>query len=865
MQKWITKWMKETSGGVLEYLILLAMIGAVAAAISFRLYDQGWIIEEIAFNQYGVALGENEAQPISYEKVMQPLGNPIITMLPSVPPYTTSSGVKLAAVAYGGKPPYRFVWDNYEGGKEDGSVGTPRYYAQGSHDVAVTVIDAEGNERSNSLRLTIGKGLDALVQPKNEDGEDLEAPYVLDVPIRFDAIPENHSGAYTCVWAGDYIGNSDCTGVTEVYTEDRVVDVSVKLCDSTSQCVQKEKSFVIGDAPLQGKIISEAGTAITTSTYNRLKAEVSGGSGMYTVEWENYPSGAEGVGSYGDEIQYPSGEQVVKAKICDVNKPELGCIEPSITLQVTEAPPVYMPVDVQITLAPSRTTLFANEDVRLKATATGGRGEKNIEWSGYGEGSSLSGEWGGVERYSAGPKVITARACDEAGECVTETLNIDVVPYEPFQAVITSDPNRDIWDVESIRFKADVSGGTGDLNVTWSNYDGDGRSGVYGPSVALSVGRHTVSVEVCDAGVEEYPCEVFEKEIEVKRYIPLQSGIEISPMQPVFASTDDIRFRATGSDGSGSYRVTWINYAGGNGNGGAWGNPERFPKGTRTVVATVCDAIVQNQACSSSSYALTTYDEKTATLTLGESMNRTQTGSVGVSGLYRVKSCLVNTGSASCTGSGNTVSVTAASGDPVRSQWNSTKYSRYASDYLTSSSNSFPGSTYYSGYDGYSGSIGRSGSAYVSSGTYQPSGTKTVTAAEQYFTWTGGAVYVRSSSVSYWRYSYDTAFPTYYYTYPTDWEGYSGSCRLNSNRVNGYPLIDGIYFKNRGTAYYDSHGYRGGESLSWSELYRFSNTNCSVSRPAVDTRTYRQDYGGTVYMGGNDEYYRYNVTIVYYE
>jgi hypothetical protein len=119
---------------------------------------------------------------------------------------------------------------------------------------------------------------------------------------------------------------------------------------------------------------------------------------------------------------------------------------------------------------------------------------------------------------------------------------------------------------------------------------------------------------------------------------------------------------------------------------------------------------------------------QTMTVVFDESPNQTMSKTVTIPNLAKVESVNVDNGTVSYSQNGKDVTLQVSNGNVYRSQWNSYKYSKYVTDYATSSYQyGFSSTKYYSDYEGYSGYLSQSGSPYVISGSYIPSDSKTVT------------------------------------------------------------------------------------------------------------------------------------------
>lgn len=232
-----------------------------------------------------------------------------------------------------------------------------------------------------------------------------------------------------------------------------------------------------------------------------------------------------------------------------------------------------------------------------------------------------------------------------------------------------------------------------------------------------------------------------------------------------------------------------------------------------------------------------------------ESTEQKRTATIRIPYLDYINDVTVDNGNVEHSVDGDDVSITVSDGDWVSREeyWDSTKYSKYASSYSTGSSSSFPRSKYYSN-DGYSGYLNQSGSSYVISGSYTPSSSKYVNSygygySEERYSCSGGSwkttyVYRTNNSANKPYYSDSDGYKGYL-SYEDHWSIYTTDSRY-------WPCSEGdtARFYNR-------------------NKIRYGGT---VTKPASDTRTWRQDYKGTIYKGGisyRNHTYAYVVTVNY--
>jgi len=249
-----------------------------------------------------------------------------------------------------------------------------------------------------------------------------------------------------------------------------------------------------------------------------------------------------------------------------------------------------------------------------------------------------------------------------------------------------------------------------------------------------------------------------------------------------------------------------------------------------------------------SSFSFAAPQEFSTSINFSESTSRSRSQVVNIKDLGEVISVVPNTGSATFSKNGENVTVNVSSGAATRIE--SYTPSTYAGDTLSNSSNSFPGSIYYSS-GGYSGSIYKSGGAY----SYIISTADSYVARETRYlnTW---SQFAYSGNGAWWVYNNSGAQLPGSVSYSSG--GYTGTLYktggtelLNPWDTFSFPDVS-KWKPSDGTKYFSEKA-----PGQW-EGY-FEGT---VTKPAVTG--YKQDYSGTVY-GATEytHYYAYNVTITY--
>lgn len=190
-------------------------------------------------------------------------------------------------------------------------------------------------------------------------------------------------------------------------------------------------------------------------------------------------------------------------------------------------------------------------------------------------------------------------------------------------------------------------------------------------------------------------------------------------------------------------------------------------------------------------------------VTIGESMQQSQSTTIVLPSSSHVTSVTTNTGNVSYSKSGNNLTLNVSNGTPSRTVYNAQKYSKTASDYTLSSTNSFASTKSYSDADGYAGNLSKNGSSYLHSGSYTPSQSRTESTYR--YTSPGASTSTLPSSVPYNSGGYSgTLYPS---GSPIVDSGYSPDSRTETayrttspgGSTGGMPT----------SVYYDSGGYTG--------------------------------------------------------
>ena len=231
---------------------------------------------------------------------------------------------------------------------------------------------------------------------------------------------------------------------------------------------------------------------------------------------------------------------------------------------------------------------------------------------------------------------------------------------------------------------------------------------------------------------------------------------------------------------------------------------------------------------------------------------------INIPNLKKVVSITTSTGNVTHNVNGEKITINVNGGKPSRSVKNSKKHSKEVKDYSTSSSNSFNKTKGYNDNDGYKGTLSKDGNSYVISGSYISKDSKHI---DRYLPITK-TFYVdieildknwakpiggKNTTIQALEWENDNRYRQY------NEDGYMGNLEVTMEQ------IEDIYgYKHMGQWIDDDIGKR-----TWRESTYIFYWSGTITRPASDTRVYRQNYKGIAYKEGFDNYYKYETTIKY--
>lgn len=243
--------------------------------------------------------------------------------------------------------------------------------------------------------------------------------------------------------------------------------------------------------------------------------------------------------------------------------------------------------------------------------------------------------------------------------------------------------------------------------------------------------------------------------------------------------------------------------------------------------------------------------DKKQTVVFSPSSSQSQSKTITIPDLASVRNVSVDTGNVSYSVSGNKLTINVSGGTWVDRTWDDKAESKSVTHEATSSSNSF-GSTYSYNSGGFTGTLNKSGGSSVKSGKYTAAHSKTHSEGryqkmrKDYHRW--------NSSKKKWLYYRTNPHPDTDVPQTKNYNsgGYKGT--LRNTRIT-HEITKYYSYPNNPRANQEHH------YIDYRDTRHFTGT---VTKPASDTRVWKQNYKGTVYKGGYKNYkYAYNVTVEY--
>lgn len=361
MFKWLTKFKQNQEGNVIEWIIILALIGILVDSIfpGFRMKLMEWYQEDVVVVNEGIGMTETvtpgsfvpiEDAEIELESELfvfssKKFYNTYTVGDTTVHQYPKGTLLSFSSTGWNGTGVYSCEWENYNG-KADCSRGEYFEFPASDTEYSVRVVttdDKTGKNAASTYRFQIKDGA-AISDIHFYQGPDVLFDYYTynEMSLGVDIVG-NVGSDYTCSYSFNndtlnilYSDVTSCDGSINPsyeFSNEQILDVSVTVTDNVTETTDVyNKSFEIIHSPINAyDLVNNLGRA---SIYNgenvQFKVNAIGGSGSYNVEWSNYSNGSSSIREYGGETSYSS-DRIIQAKVCDSNIP-LHCDTETFTL-----------------------------------------------------------------------------------------------------------------------------------------------------------------------------------------------------------------------------------------------------------------------------------------------------------------------------------------------------------------------------------------------------------------------------------------------------------------------------------------------------------------------------------------------------
>ena len=247
----------------------------------------------------------------------------------SIPFVDVGTAVSATALAFGGDPPYSFLWNFGDGTVVSGQNATHSFRKAGLYAVTVQVTDGSGSSNSTSSAVSVSSLPIATIasHPGNQTDVNL--------PLEFNGSVRGGTGLLRQSWL---FGDGDSgIGANVTHAWDRPGNFTVKYTYVDALGAATNASELVNVRPsLAATFTSENGTAVGTSTPGStltFSSTISGGTPPYTVSW-TFGDGSSAVGTKQSHEYAQAGTYLVNATVTDAVGEAVGG---SLTLNITAA------------------------------------------------------------------------------------------------------------------------------------------------------------------------------------------------------------------------------------------------------------------------------------------------------------------------------------------------------------------------------------------------------------------------------------------------------------------------------------------------------------------------------------------------
>lgn len=341
----------------------------------------------------------------------------------------------------------------------------------GTATISLNVVDSNLVSTSSSASFSVDSD-PTIPTPTSSAGSMADSGRV----VGFTASASGGTGTYSYLWTGLPSGCPASNSVTITCTPASVManttyQVAVTVTDTNGYQVPSGVLAFTLNAVLTIRLITAAPSSLDGGQNLSLKAQVSGGTGVYVFLW-GLPQGClaknssiisctltKTTANATSGVNLGLGDSLSSiGQGCDA-----GCVYSTLPLSISATPYVTAPT-------PSLTSVDNGQNVTFSAKVVGGTGSYDIHWTGLPAGCKSY----DTLQLTCKPNGITANATYSVGVTVSDT-NLDVVTNSTLAYAVDADPTTSpqslplVIDIgETVAYSANAQAGSGGYNYVWS-------------------------------------------------------------------------------------------------------------------------------------------------------------------------------------------------------------------------------------------------------------------------------------------------------------------------------------------------------------------------------------------------------------
>ncbi|MFA5935182.1 MAG: hypothetical protein WC827_04855, partial [Candidatus Paceibacterota bacterium] len=356
----------------------------------------------------------------------------------------------------------------------------------------------------------------------------------------FTAHPTGGNGTYHYLWTGDCNGTwSSCS---EKFTTAGIKTVLLTVTVMGETATAKCSTTVTQPPPPTLDVSCSANpNSIDVGQSTTWSANASGGTGSYTYSWT------------GTDSLYGSSRTVTKSYNNEGTKTARVTVRSGTQTSYADCSAVVSEIplpNLTASCSANPNSIDVGQSTTWSANASGGTGSYTYSWTGT---DSLYGSSRTVTKSYNNEGTKTARVTVTSGGITASATCYTTVEQQVTDLEVSCSADEDNIEIDdSVRFTADVSGGTGSYTYSWS-----GTNNLYGSSRTVTKsysteGTKTARVTVTSGGItSSATCYTTVEE--------QTSDLEVSCSadDDNIESGESIRWVAEADGGTGSYRYSW--------------------------------------------------------------------------------------------------------------------------------------------------------------------------------------------------------------------------------------------------------------------------------------------------------------------